>query len=262
MRRTLPLLCSALVLLLAAGAQAAILNNGVDTGRPPGQSAPSARHAESCNVLWFGPGGGSGVEDQRISGLGFPATFTNNPADLSAANLVNYRILVVAGTGPGVIASAQAAIESFVRAGGGLLIHQPNISGVLDYTPAGFDVNTTDTYWCGFPSGHIGHIVNGSHPITGGLTDADLSGPFDWVASLGPGYALLAVNNLPGCMDPMLGAGTLDNGNVVYEDGNCYSGSLAPGSDQYWTNLFTWLCSGSPTPTHNETWGKLKSIYR
>jgi hypothetical protein len=258
MRRTSSLLLlGVLLVFVSIPAWSAVLSTGVDTSRP----APALKNhtaGPGCPVLWYAAGDNG--EPARYSALGFPVTFTNNPADLNPVNLANYSVLVVAFTGPGVLGPEQPAIEGFVLSGRGLLIHQPNAVGLIDYAPTGFFVNTADLFWCNFPNPPPPTIVNGAHPLTVGLTDADLSGAFDLVSAIGPGYTLLA-RSIP-CGDPALAAGTLGGGRVVYEDGNGGPGSLQPGTDPYWANIFFWLCTGYPVPTHRDTWGRIKAAYR
>jgi len=248
------------LLLISANAQAKIFPSGVDSGRTPATSLPHVP-ASTCYVLWFGTD--TGDEIARITGLGMVVTHTTNPADVNAGNLANYNVLVVAYTGAGVLGGNQADIQSFVNSGGALLIHQPNVSNaVLDYTPAGFGVAITSNAWCNFPDpgSAQGHIVTNAHPITSSLTDADLSGAFDLVGSIGPGYTLLAIN--AACLDPSLAACNFGSGRVVFEDGNVNTAAFIPGSDHYWSSVFDWLCNGNGTPTHPVTWGQLKSSYR
>jgi len=261
MRRPLSRLLPVFALLLiAASAHAKTLSTGIDTGRTPTISLPHYP-ASTCHVLWYGVD--TGNEIARITGLGMVVTQTTNPTDVNAANLANYNVLVVAYTPPGFLGASQADIEGFVNAGGALLIHQPNAnSAVLDYVPTGFEVTITSNAWCNFPDplSAQGHIVNGAHPITSALTDADLSGAFDLVGPLGAGYSVLAVD--VACGDPSLAAGTLGSGRVVFEDGNVNTAAFIPGTDRYWSSVFDWLCNGTPTPAHPVTWGQLKSSYR
>jgi hypothetical protein len=94
---------------------------------------PSIIHVQPCTVLWFGEDIGDGnPATHGTRSLDHPYV---QPGDLSAANLANYNVLVIAHTGPGVIGGSQAAIEAFVSANHGLLIEQPNTVGVLDYAP-------------------------------------------------------------------------------------------------------------------------------
>jgi hypothetical protein len=222
------------------------------------QASPSLIRLQPCSVLWFG----DDVENTSfLSRLGLSFTVTSNPADLSAANLANYDVLVIAYTGPGVIGAHQADIAAFVSANNGLLIHQPNNLGALDYAPAGFDVTITDQCWCGGCGFNDAEIVNGAHPITSGLVNADLSGDFDTATSLGAGYTLLA-RNVVCTNNPALAAGAFGAGRVAFETGFPALASIDAGSDAYWAHLFEWLCIGAATPTNADTWGRLKVLYR
>src|SRR5262245_25027214 len=91
----------------------------------------------SCNVLWYSLDS-RGETIPRLTGLCCTFTQTQDPADLDASNLANYDVLVIAFTGPGVIGAKQPAISAFTSADNGLLIHQPDTEGALDYAPAGF----------------------------------------------------------------------------------------------------------------------------
>ena len=222
------------------------------------QIAPSLIRLQPCNVLWFGDDNGN---VSYLARLGLSFTQTNNPADLSAANLANYDVLVIAFTGPGEIGAHQADIAGFVAANNGLLIHQPNELGVLDYAPAGFDVTITDQCWCGNCGFNDAQIVNGAHPITSGLTDTDLPGDFDTAANLGAGYTLLA-RNVVCTNNPSLAAGGFGTGRVAFETGFAAVNSIDAGSDAFWARLIEWLCIGSQTPTTPDTWGRVKVLYR
>jgi len=250
-------LLGALLALAATPAIGGITPGGIDTDRPLDPIQPD-HLANQCFVLWFGIESPS--EIGRLQSLGFNVTQTTNPAAITAANLANYDVLVVAYTGPGVLGSAKPLIESFVNSGKGLLIHQPNTPGTLDYAPTGLGAAILSAAWCNFPGSATSTIVDGSHPITLGLTDADLSGALDQVTSLGAGYHLLAKSLV--CGDPSVAVGTLGGGRVVFEDNNASPISIVPGSDRYWGNLFSWVCSGGQTPTRDQTWGTVKVLYR
>ncbi len=261
--RSTLVLGSLLACLLAMPAHAAMLSTGIDTERSA-TTAPSPPPVNcDCNVLWFG--GDSGNEIARLQSLGYLVTQTSDPAMLGASNLSQYRVLVVAYTGPGVIGAAQADIAAYVSGGHGLLIHQPNHVGAIDYAPPGFGVQIDHVYWCGIDGGSSFYnptIVNPGHPITGGLADADLSGDFDLVGPYGPAYTVLA-RNLDCTNSTMaLGAGSIGEGHVVFETGNMSPYSFRPGSDTYWGNVFRWLCASGAVPVQTKSWGALKSIYR
>ncbi len=262
MGRKHSILVAAICLVLGVGSAAAdILSDGTDTRRAD-LAPPKGPSAAPCSVLWFTNPFGSN-DAARLSGLGLFITVTTNPADLNAVNLANYDVLAIAYTGAGVIGAAQPVIQAYVASGHGLLIHQPSVEGSIDYAPAAFGVNILSLWWCGVsggtgPFGAI--IVNGAHPITTGLTDADLSGDFDEAGPIGPGYTVLAVN--ASCGTPSLAAGTTLNGRVAFETGNASLGAADPGSNLYWSQLFSWLCTPQATPAQRPTWGRVKMLYR
>jgi len=149
----------------------------------------------------------------------------------------------------------------FVSNGGGLYIHQPSVLGTIDYAPSGFEFTVEDIFWCDPEEDNV--IVTPGHPTMAGLIPADLSGRYDTVftSSLGSGYTLLA-EGTGACDDHVQSAaGTFGGGRVFTDFGN-NSGSAAPGSDLYLTNLFDWLCMGGSTPTESTTWGTIKGLFR
>ena len=259
MRRLYVLAAAVAVVLLAVGsAGARVLSDGTDTDLGSVGSTPGGVTFQGgCNILWYGTTSGS--EATRLPGIGILLTITANPADLSIANLVNYDVLVIAYTGSGSIAAYQPDIQTFVGMGNGLLIHQPNFTGVTDYAPAGFE-SETEFLWCNGATAEQAVITDGSHPITSGLTDADLAGDFDTVNSLGAGYSVLSRNAV--CDDPALAAGTSGLGRVVFETGNASSTAIDGGSDAYWVSIFDWLCSTGPVSTEESSWGGIKATYR
>jgi hypothetical protein len=233
---------AAMLILLAfvsVPAGAGVTSTGMDPEATSIIILPDAvAQPDGCDILWFG----LEYDVARLTGLGFNITTTVAVGDLSLANLQNYDVLVIAYTGPGVAGSAQSDIEQFVNGGGGFLTHQPDATGTTDYAPTGFEVTIDDVFWCGGGTFEQAMIVNGPHPITSGLADADLSGDFDLVGSIGGGYTVLAENIE--CGDPALAVGTYGCGRVVFDTGNAVG--FDPGSDEYWLNLFEWLCEAEP----------------
>ena len=143
--------------------------------------------------------------------------------------------------------------------GGGLLIHQPNHAGAIDYVPLGFEVSITDPVWC-TPDSYLAQIVDATHPITAGCVDSDLSGSFDGVGPLGSGFDVLAQN--PACGYPALAAGTSGLGRVAFDTGNGSLQSVVPGTENYWDHLYSWLCTPGPISVQPSSWALVKSDYR
>lgn len=236
---------------------AEVLSTGDDTEREPIPFSTLSPVHEICPILWYRRGGADG-ELERLQARGYDITQAG-ASQLTLANLVNFGVLVIAYEGPGFLAGRRDEIQAFIDQGGGVLIHQPNHVGTLDYTPLGFDVEIANEIWCTL-EGYTAVITNAAHTITAGLQDADLSGSFDVVGSIGPGYTVLATN--PTCASPALAVGTSGLGRVVLDTGNGNDLSLDPGSDLYWDSLFGWLCTQTPISVAASSWGSVKSAYR
>lgn len=255
-RRVLFLLVASALAWTAPAARAQIDASG-DLGVALERIAPTSfATADIGKVLWFaGPNRDTQDEEAaRIASLGFDVTVTSDPVDLRAAGLAPYSVLWIGATGPGVLADAQQDVEAWVRSGHGLLVHQPNATGALDYMPAGCDVLIESVWWCGVEGGvapYTPTIVDVSHPVTTGLLDDDLSGNFDEIGSVGPAFVVLAENLA--CDRPSLLVATPDDGRVAVEDGNTSSVSARPGSDLYWIQLLTWLGAGTIGSTTTTT---------
>ena len=258
-QRIATFLLPAIFLILPPGrATAEILPNGEDPQQQPFDFPVQSVVQSTCPILWYRRAGGDSEID-RLEALGYDLTVVDAAPALAIANLVNYGALVIAYTGPGFLAGRQADIQAFVDQGGGVFIHQPNHAGVLDYTPLGFEVEIADPVWCAAFS-YNATIVQGTHPVTQGLTDADLSGAFDDVTSLGPAFTVLATN--PDCVDPALAVGTAGSGRVAFDTGNGNELSVDPGTEAYWDQLFDWLCTPGPISVAASSWGSVKAGYR
>lgn len=247
----------ALLLSVAASAHADLSPTG-RSAETPLAVTDDVSVLGGCRVLWYGIA--QVGELSRLGSLGLTVTQTTNASALAIANLVNYEILVVSLMGPVYISFYQRDIQQFVGGGGGLMIHQPNMHGTIDYAPAGFEVTIESNVWCGGLNDYVSTIVDSSHPITAGLTDADLAADFDRASSVGAGYTVLAVNAV--CRNPSLAAGNYASGRVVFETGMVSLNSAVPGSALYWTRVFDWLCAPGPVSTDAASWGDVKARYR
>lgn len=252
-----PAIALALASAIAAPARAEILDTGDDTARVAEPDPVQSVVTSSCRIAWYRQGGSDGELD-RLRALGYDITVVGRN-QLSYPELEAWDAVVIAYTEPGFLAQQQPHLQAFVDTGGGLLIHQPNHAGVADYTPVGFSVEIADPVWCS-PTGFANHLDNASHPITAGLADADLSGAFDGVASLGPAFTVLASS--PECGSVSLAAGTSGIGRVLFDTGNGAPISVQPGSEAYWDALFGWLCTPGPIGVEPVTFGSLKAAYR
>ncbi len=211
----------------------------------------------SCRIAWYRHGGAD-AELDRLRALGYDITVVGRN-QLTYPLLAAWDAVVIAYAEPGFLAARQPDLQAFVDTGGGLFIHQPNHPGVADYTPVGFSVEIADPVWCS-PTGYASHLDDTSHPITAGMTDADLSGAFDGVAALGSSFTALASS--PECGSVCLAAGTSGIGRVLFDTGNASPTSIQPGSEAYWDALFGWLCTPGPIGVEPTTFGSLKASYR
>lgn len=236
---------------------AEILSTGDDTSKIPEPLTVQTTRG-GCPILWFHCFQDEG-EINRLRALGYELTVVCDTGLPDLNGLLGYGVVAIAYTGAGVLADRQSDLQAFVEMGGGLFIHQPNHVGDLDYVPAGFEVSITSAIWCP-PDSYLAHIVDPTHPMMAFLTDADLSGAFDGVGTLGVSFHVLTAN--PDCGYPALAAGTLGLGRVVLDTGNGAPVSIDPGSDQYWRNVLGWLCSPGPIAVEPSTWGVVKAGYR
>ena len=253
---TARLLCVFALGTLPCVANAEILDTGDDTGRIPDVVAPQSVVTPSCRIGWYRQGG-SDTELERLRAFGYDISLIGR-SQLSYPNLANWDLIVIAFTAVGFLGAEQPDLQAFVDVGGALLIHQPNHVGTTDYTPVGFHANVLDPAWCS-PTGYATHVDDASHPITAGLSDADLSGAFDTV-TLGPSYTVLVSS--PECGTPALAVGTSGLGRVAIDTGNGSTESLRPGAEAYWDALFGWLCTTGPIEVEPTTWGYVKAAYR
>src|SRR5262245_21195448 len=216
-----------------------------------------------CSIIWYDPFGRTLTDEApRMVALGYNITLTSSLAYLTPLVLSHNSVLVIAFTGTNVLAAQKTAIQDFVQAGGGLLIHQTEGFGPILFAPTGLEVNVVSGAWCGYGTGGQpnAEIVNPAHPLMAGLTNADLSAAADHVGEISPNWTVLV--RVITCSDPLLAVGALGLGRVVYEDGNMSPGSALPGSDTYWIRIFNWLCGYAAVSTRKSTWGEVKAIYR
>jgi hypothetical protein len=217
-----------------------------------------AKQVNDCQILYFAL---SMTDDfTRITDLGYNATYTIDPQDLTFANLANYNVLVIWNMSPGLIGSYRTDIVMFVSAGGSLFIHEPRF-GIVDYAPDGLEVAILSSDWCNQPApDYWACIVDFSHPITSGLSNSDLTASWRQVFDLGPEYTVLTQNCV--CLDPALAMGSYNAGKVLFDTGYFSPSTLVPGSDEYIMRIFDYLCESAGVQVQESSWGSLKACYR
>jgi hypothetical protein len=219
---------------------------GNQTGSKAQFSLCTFQTAAPSDVLIFRPHINT---NSRLAGLGYNVTATANAGDLTRANLQGYCALWIdVGVNPSDYASQASEIRDWVSFdGGGLLVVQPSITGAnVSVFPPGYEVTIFNTWW---PGNENATIVYPSHPMVFGLSNAALSGNFDWVRSqdIGNLWDIIAVDaETPS--DIALLAGGFGNGRLAFCTGNFGAISADPGSDQFVVQMVDWLCSGPVAP--------------
>ena len=178
----------------------------------------------------------------RVSSLGYSTILWTNPSMITPECLADVDVLYVLTGSAALLAGRASVIESYVAGGGGLIVEQANVEGLVAILPPGLGVSISSRSYDSLnaqitPAGL-------THPITAGLAASDLSGNMDKVllVDVAPAYTILAV----GASDPNLvaiAAATYGNGRVVFETGNSHPWSLRPGSDAYLQQLIGWAAT-------------------
>ena len=180
----------------------------------------------------------------RITSLGYSTVVWTNPSTVTPENLSGVDVLFVVTGFAASLEDQASVIESYVAGGGGLVLEQPNLEGPVAILPPGLGAGVFSRWYDNL---NVLITPDGlTHPITAGLTAADIPGNMDTVriGDISPAYTVLAV----GAANPNLvvvAAAVYGKGRVVLDTGNVHPWSLRPGSDLYLRELLDWV--GTPT---------------
>lgn len=238
-------------MLTPAEMRAVLANNGTPHGTPEGPPPsepigvmPDLRQAipvalgNNGNVLFYNP---YSNEAERVRSLGYKVTTTTNIADLARSNLQNYDVLWIGITAdPATYSGYNTHIRNWVYYdGGGVIVEQPNMIGTVTLFPYGYEVEVDDIFWPSSGSDTV--ITNGSHPITQGLADTDLTGNYDTVYDVDIGYKwwVLARSATESDVVALLAA-YYGSGRFVFNTGNATFGY---GSDVYLQQKIDWAAN-------------------
>ena len=218
------------------------------TGSPLTRTLASSM-ASSVSILMFYPFYDT---PERLQGLGYTVTETTNDGDLTQENLRNYDVLWIDVDGTYYSLESIEEIQAWIAEdGGGVILVQPNYPGPTLLFPPGFEVTVDNGGWPGYPSefGYV-HIIDGTHPITEGITDYDAGANADWVwwDDIGPSWHVLAVDAMMPDDVVALLAGEYGEGRMVFSTGNYGTSGWNGGSDQFVLQLLTWLSQKEPPP--------------
>jgi hypothetical protein len=188
----------------------------------------------------------------RFSALNYDVQLLTLPAQVTANSLSNFDVLYVVSSEAGELSGAAPVIASWVAAGNGLIVEQPNVEGPVAIMPPGLSVSVFDRGYDGSSSGpnlaQVGLTSAGLvHPVTIGLTPEELSGNGDKVllSGVSPTLTILGVQ----VTNPSLAAIAVGNygaGRVIFHTGNINPFALRPGSDLYLRQMVNWASVPEP----------------
>jgi hypothetical protein len=199
-------------------------------------------YASAVGVFSMSPPMGQAVAD-RAASLGYSVVLWTAASDVSSENLADVDVLFLLSGSAMWLGDESSVIQSYVASGGGLIVEQPNFEGPVDILPPELAVSVYNRAYTDLnvqltPAGQL-------HPMTAGLSAADIPGNMDVVfsADISPAYTVLAA----GASDPALVAlavASYGSGRVSLETGNVHPLSLSPGSDEFLQRLIDWTAAG------------------
>jgi hypothetical protein len=186
----------------------------------------------------------------RIAVL-FSGVTTISSLESFPANLNPFDVVYIGYDEGSSLNSLAAQLNTYVQAGGGLIVSQPNLTGQISLFPPGFEMTVTNITWPEFPNapGPVHFTIAGFfHPILKGLTAVDPSGNFDTVPinTLGPAWTVLVKSvNHP---NVALAVGSHGTGRLLFHSGNISTNSIDQGSDVYVRQMIEWAGAGNAPP--------------
>jgi hypothetical protein len=182
----------------------------------------------------------------RVKNLGYSTVYWKTSSQVTSASLAGVDVLYVYSEGAPSLATQASAISDWVSQGNGLIVEQPNTEGPIAILPSGLGISVWSHFYD--PVRNVAITSQGAtHPITAGLTSADLCDNFDRVrlSDVAPGYAILGVQ----ASNPSyvaLAAAWYGSGRIVFHTGNASPGSMSPGSDRYLHQMIDWAAVPEP----------------
>ncbi|MFQ5720234.1 MAG: putative Ig domain-containing protein [Acidobacteriota bacterium] len=218
-------------------------------GRDGLQAAPAPGQT---SVLYINESATTGEID-RFTGLGFFVVEAVVPQALDAGLLDAFDVVYLVAATDSAFPSRDA-IMRYVWEGGGLVIEQVEVSGMVPLLPAGYALDATVSPPGGSNSDIVFTLEGGFDPLTSGLFQSDLATSFDttFLKTSGERWTWLAGQNdqRDGNGNIQLGAlarATLGEGRIIYHTGNLGT-SVSPGvlngSDAYLFQLIDQAASG------------------
>ncbi|MBN1270770.1 MAG: carboxypeptidase regulatory-like domain-containing protein [Candidatus Aminicenantes bacterium] len=212
-----------------------LLNLGKD-------SKSTAADLSGVSILYFGK---NSSEPSWFASMGATTHSITNPNDVTATLLSQYDVFFIGYSAEdqyGSLTPKKTIIQNFIANGGGVILEQPSVTGyTCGFFPSGFAVTVFSTWWKGSSSSMYITAAGQNHPITKGLTTADLSGNFEEVrdSQIGAQWEILVRHSVY-TNNVVLLAGEYQNGRLVFFTGNMGSASSKRGSTQYAKNMINW----------------------
>lgn len=249
----IPSLAGAALSLPARQAAGEVDESGNDlsrAGEPESEPLqPQGTEADPA-VLCYTNQVGSANPCTRVAGL-FSGVTTITSLASFPTNLSPYDVVYFGYDEGFSLNSLSGQLNSYVQAGGGLVVSQPNLVGSVTIFPPGFEMNVTSITWPEYPAvpGPVQFTLAGFfHPILRGLNSQDPSGNFDTVpiSTLGPAWTVLLRS--VGHPNVALAAGTYGSGRLVFHSGNISSNSIDQGSNAYVRQMIEWAGAANAAP--------------
>ncbi|NLF39949.1 hypothetical protein GX586_10910 [bacterium] len=211
--------------------------------------APAA-HATVVGI--FG-GSSTGAFPVRAASLGYATEFWWLPAQITPPSLANVDVLYVTSGNTAKLSNEAATIVSWVSQGNGLIVEQPNVTGLVAILPPSLPISIWSKDYDGTNVGPdpVRNVLitpaGALHPITAGLAGSEICQNLERVlhSDVAPGYDILGVQ-ASNTNYVAVAAATCGLGRVVFHTGNAGTNSFSPGSDTYIQQMLDWAAVPEP----------------
>jgi len=189
----------------------------------------------------------------RVSSLGFRATFWTAESDITSNALAGVDVLYVIAGSAASLNGKSSLLGNWIAQGHGLVVEQPNQEGRVGILPPNLSISIFSRGYDGSNTGPdpVRNVsiteLGRNHPITRGLNTADISQNADRVRSqdVAPAYDILGVQ-VTNPAYVALAAASYGSGRIVFHTGFLGPNSFAPGSDRYLLQMLDWAAQREP----------------
>jgi hypothetical protein len=214
--------------------------------------ALATSHVSATIVGIFGSPS-TGTFPGRISGLGYTYELWWSPTQVTESALLNVDVFYVHTARAPMLSNEAATISAWVNQGNGLIVEQPNQTGLVAILPPTLPISIWSKSYDGTNVGPdpvravVVTDVGVVHPVTTGLMTGDICENADRVlrSDVAAGYDILGVQ-ISNANYVAVAAATYGLGRVVFHTGNTSPGAFSPGSDQYVQQMIDWAAVPEP----------------